>query len=99
MNCNRKLQKKKKSHTHRNLIYERIKWKPSYWKRSKEELEKKVERKLLKNIASIYKNENAPIDHIWKKKNNVYTMKLATSYLEIVIWKNLLAYPELLFFF
>ena len=34
-----------------------------------------------------------------KKKNNVYTMKLATSHLEIVIWKNLLAYPELLFFF
>ena len=53
----------------------------------------------MKNIISIYKNENAPKDHIWKKKNNVYTMKLATSYLEIVIWKKQLAYPELLFFF
>ena len=65
-------------------------------------MEKKVERKLLKNVTSIYKNENAPKDHFWKKKkkkNSVYTMKLATSHLEIVIWKNLLAYPELLFFF
>lgn len=64
----------------------------------KKSQKRKAERKLLKNITSIYKNENSPKDHIWKKKN-VYTMKLATSSLEIVIWKNLLAYPELLFFF
>lgn len=64
----------------------------------KKSQKRKAERKLLKNITSIYKNENAPKDHIWKKKN-VYTMKSATSSLEIVIWKNLLAYPELLFFF
>lgn len=47
---------------------ERIKWMSSYWKRAREELQKKVEKRLFRNIniRSVYKNGNIPKDNFWK---------------------------------